>query len=1095
MSNPLVAQQEENPDGPGPLTQGTGDAGWATGIGIAESVNDISNLEDGSSWVESGLAYGGAALEVVSLAVDPIGTLGSYGLSWLMEHVEPLNEALDWFAGDPDGVEAYGKTWANVSAATKEAAEHYARAVEADTADWVGQAGDAYRRHARENAEAINGAAELAGTISSVVTIMGEVVSFVRELVRDLVSECIAKLITYALEAIGTLGFGTPVVAVQATAFVSKTVTRIAEVAQKLIKTISNVSPKLGKMIEVFGTIIKKFGDMPDAFAEGAWKKFDDVFGTNVVGQHNARFGAPDGASPGGAPDSGDTSSPDGADASNAPDANDSGPTGSNDRPTTSGEPDGPDARPDDSGAETPEGSRTEPAQRPASPRGPDESSGPSPGPNESTAVPDPNGRTDSPTLGIRSDETPSTSPNSAGSRTPDEGTAVSTARDSSPGDSRTAPEDAPQVPRSPEDAPAGPRGEPQHAAAGSGPPDGSGGAAPGPASEAAAPSTTPDAPSSTTAADVSATTPPPPPAPQAPGTNAPSSSAAPSGPMGGVTGNPGTPGGTPSTTPRSPDRPSGGGWTGTAGTPGAAARPASTPDAPQNARPRGPESPPRTPVESPRANGPRTEQPGPDSVETHRERPPQHPRETGGAPADDAPDQPRDAEPGTPERRAQIEEAEATRQQTPAGSSYHDRPALNEHAQRVRDDGVHHTLDVHALPEGRFRIGDRTFSAEEVADMLRNDPSWDGRPIRLLSCDAGNSGLAAELADELGVPVTAPRGLVWTDSGGRVFASDIGPDGRPVWPPDGAWDTYDPAGSTTEVGNDGFHPPRDGEDPGARPEDAESRGDDEPNSGEENFAEQNRAAGENDFSELKQENDDLRKQGVEAVEELNQHDPNNASSRRPEERVLTTMRFRDDSTGEVSDSFNFSGKTTSHDWPPAKDAAHVPNNARLFQTSDAPGWDPDAGVPTDREWPRINDSEPKLMEELIRNQLAERSGLGPQQIETDIKKAIKEYGGRRSDYPDGLDGDIEFTRDRMDRAIELANERAAKRNPEHIPFSRDDISGDIRMVIDLPDSRNNSVPLERQVCDSCTDVLVTALEIFPNIRLEARNIQGDRLI
>ncbi|MDA3647243.1 hypothetical protein OU416_24515 [Saccharopolyspora indica] len=327
MSNPLVSQQKENPDGPGIFTAGTGEAGWGTGIGIAESINDISSLNEGSSWVETGLAYGGAALEVVGMAVDPIGTLLSYGLSWLIEHVEPLKEALDWFAGDPDGVKAYGETWANVSQAVGQAATQYNDAVKSDTAEWTGQAGDAYRKHAAEKGEALGAAAELANTISSVVTIMGEVVSFVREFVRDLVADCISRLITYALEALAPPLVSLAWVVPQAVAFIAKTVGKIADIVQKLVKTISNVAPKLAKMAEVFGDVMKALGKlgkkafdgvtnladkvdiagkMSEKVAEKTWKKVDDVFGTDVVGKHNAKFGGPDAPGGGGTDDSGD---------------------------------------------------------------------------------------------------------------------------------------------------------------------------------------------------------------------------------------------------------------------------------------------------------------------------------------------------------------------------------------------------------------------------------------------------------------------------------------------------------------------------------------------------------------------------------------------------------------------------------------------------------------------------------------------------------------------------------------------------------------------------------------------------------------------
>jgi len=61
-----------------------------------------------------------------------------------------------------------------------------------------------------------------------------------------------------------------------------------------------------------------------------------------------------------------------------------------------------------------------------------------------------------------------------------------------------------------------------------------------------------------------------------------------------------------------------------------------------------------------------------------------------------------------------------------------------------------------------------RELSPDDFAVVVRNT-GRDGQPIRLFSCDTGASpnGFAQELADELGVAVTAPDNLVWSDSFG----------------------------------------------------------------------------------------------------------------------------------------------------------------------------------------------------------------------------------------------------------------------------------------------------------------------------------------
>jgi len=71
-------------------------------------------------------------------------------------------------------------------------------------------------------------------------------------------------------------------------------------------------------------------------------------------------------------------------------------------------------------------------------------------------------------------------------------------------------------------------------------------------------------------------------------------------------------------------------------------------------------------------------------------------------------------------------------------------------------------------------------------------------QPIRLFSCDTGKdpNGFAQQLADELGVKVTAPTEPVWSTKNGEPFVTSIGEDGMPVKPPTGTWVEFEPSGS-----------------------------------------------------------------------------------------------------------------------------------------------------------------------------------------------------------------------------------------------------------------------------------------------------------
>lgn len=53
------------------------------------------------SWVDGTLGVVGASRDGLAPMTDPVGALLQYGVAWIIEHVKPLSEALDWLAGDP----------------------------------------------------------------------------------------------------------------------------------------------------------------------------------------------------------------------------------------------------------------------------------------------------------------------------------------------------------------------------------------------------------------------------------------------------------------------------------------------------------------------------------------------------------------------------------------------------------------------------------------------------------------------------------------------------------------------------------------------------------------------------------------------------------------------------------------------------------------------------------------------------------------------------------------------------------------------------------------------------------------------------------
>ncbi len=1334
--NPLVAESKKDGDGPGPFTEGNGDYGYATGINIAESATDaFKGIADGD-WVSGGLGVASLAGEIAGAAIDPFGYLMSSVASFLMEHVQPLKDMLDSVAGNPPVIQSYADTWGNVAKALQERQKDLENAVKTGTAEWKGDGADAYRKSAAEAAEAIGGAATVASAIGTVTMIMGQVVAFVRGLVRQLIADLVGKLISWVMEEVFSLGFGTPLVVAQAVTAISKWGEKISELLTKLCETMRRVSPLLGKLAEVFTKIIKVLGKLAGKVtgldvistknikAGGFFHRGGSGGGTGGSGggphtgsgDGDADPGSPSGSrrsngsdgADGDGPNSGHNSS-DGADGSDTPGdrSGDSGsPNGSDSPSSDSPSADSsPSSSPDGTGPSTIDTATSSSRRGSDSPVGSHADSSPStfagdssPASGVGNSAPD---STYSPQSSSHSDGPSSVSappshssgaPHSGGSSSSGGGThsggSEPSPHHSSSNDSTSASGYAP--PRA--DAPSPQATPPQHirsndgggsapnqSPAGGGIPQQGGGGSPtsapagggspsprptgsgwtgtpgsrapdvapnrapdsGPAgrrpsggpspADSGGPSRTPDrsGPAPQRPSDGGSSTPPPrtgdggsgrpsdggsTPRTGDGGSSRPSdggstprigdggssrpsdggatprsgdssggggsspqrpadSSSGPQRPGdGGDVGQPKRPGTDPGLGRSEPAPTSGGGspssanrGSGDGSAPPAAAAVATGPGGAQRGteaggarRPDGsPEpvarggartdAPPAKPGEanSPQRTGkPNADEPGKpkDSGEPENTAPDKKHDDGKGKPGNDKSDHKPDRD--APERKPDHADPEPKHQDpkhhdadgsnnhdnpdhdgtpphhdeplspdevnhrhaedTPAGSSYHrGDPELGDLPHRVQPDpDGRYTVDVHVTADGHARIGDRLYTPEEFADILRRNGNYDGRPIRLIGCDAASNDFAHRLSRDLDTEVMAPSKPAWTDSNGRVFSSDyeIGPDGRmrPRIPPDGEWSVHRPDGTSHHVGDDGFAP--DGKHHDPHDIDADSAVD----RGQPPFNQEQR---DQDVRDLRQENRDRRAEGLDDVRELNgNRNPLTDDVRRPHERALTTARYRD-ANGDTVDLYSFSGK--SHDWAPAKDGPEWPKSERLFGTKDAGPYRPELGMPDpDGKFGRTHDSEPKLLEEMVRHNFAARSGLDRDEIDDIVKKQIEK--SRREEaaylkannenmYRDGLRGDTARARDRMDGALEEINRRGAERAHQngqtYTPVTREDMSGDLRMVVDLPSTKRDMIPNEYQICDSCTDVILQYKQLFPNVRVEVVNLAGERLM
>ncbi|WLS44490.1 WXG100 family type VII secretion target [Micromonospora profundi] len=247
-SNPLVAAPAHTPP-----------SAWA-GVWICEDIELIAQGVRTGNWIDGSLGVVSAGLDALAFVSDPVGNLLQYGIAWLVEHVKPLSEALDWLAGDPAQITAHAQTWRNVAASLRDEAATLARAVRTDVATWGGSAGPAYRAWAAGQQQAITGLALGADTMAAITEGAAGLVAAVRLLVRDAIATCVSRLIVYAAELVATGGLATPLVVEQVTTTVASWGARIARLLRALLASLRRLMPQIRRLGDLIDKLKQALG-------------------------------------------------------------------------------------------------------------------------------------------------------------------------------------------------------------------------------------------------------------------------------------------------------------------------------------------------------------------------------------------------------------------------------------------------------------------------------------------------------------------------------------------------------------------------------------------------------------------------------------------------------------------------------------------------------------------------------------------------------------------------------------------------------------------------------------------------------------------
>ncbi|HEY8301572.1 MAG TPA: hypothetical protein VIG48_06720 [Jatrophihabitans sp.] len=279
--------------------------GYESGKSLGKDIGEGNLLAAGKDvWDIGGLAkdvsafvggHSGAALG------DPLEALIEAGLSFLIDLVAPLKQALDLVTGDPDGLNAKADQWNEVGASLRELGPAVGQDAARTQGSWAGAAGDAFRAKIAAFEHGVASVAGQADHVADVLRVSATLMDGAQGLIKSIIASWVeyAILTEAAAAASALFTFGASEAAGQA-AVAGEAAMACGQGAETVGQT-SSMLERVASMIRhvegEFSTLAQAVQEQATALrqAEGALRSASDVFAQ--TGRNAARKALDEGIS------------------------------------------------------------------------------------------------------------------------------------------------------------------------------------------------------------------------------------------------------------------------------------------------------------------------------------------------------------------------------------------------------------------------------------------------------------------------------------------------------------------------------------------------------------------------------------------------------------------------------------------------------------------------------------------------------------------------------------------------------------------------------------------------------------------------------
>ncbi|WP_291412621.1 M15 family metallopeptidase [Actinophytocola sp.] len=225
-----------------------------SGEALFNDIRTTANAIDSGDWLSAGLGVTKVAMDVIGISGDPLGAIGSAGVSWVLGAVSFLREPFDVLQGDPGAITSSASSWGGSSSSLSATAGQYRQAATTQTRAWTGTAADGYRAASTNHANGLSALSEASKAVSSAMTQAGQALASARKTVMDLISEAVQKIIQICIEALSKswLSFGASIAM-----GIAQSVQKAVQTGTKLMQEIQKLVQGLQKIIQIVQQVVQ----------------------------------------------------------------------------------------------------------------------------------------------------------------------------------------------------------------------------------------------------------------------------------------------------------------------------------------------------------------------------------------------------------------------------------------------------------------------------------------------------------------------------------------------------------------------------------------------------------------------------------------------------------------------------------------------------------------------------------------------------------------------------------------------------------------------------------------------------------------------